>query len=103
MPDLLPWITAYHRSTTGKTFNQAYRDYIAEFRGDAALLQIARETYARLVGLDNALAGNLVHRDHIQYVQMVSLGKMLATYDEVLKHAARSSAGERTADDQEAG
>lgn len=99
MSDLMPWITAYYRSTQNKPFNQAYQDYVDAFRSDPVLLQIALETNARLTTLDNSLGGKLIHRDHIQYVQMVSLRKMLANYDEVMKHAARStSAGERGAE-----
>lgn len=101
MPDLTPWIVAHHRSTTGKTFKAEYADHVSAFKADAALLAHAKAEHARLIGLDAALAGKLQQRDHDQYVQMVSIQRMLANHEDHLtnerKQQQRARPGKRTA------
>jgi hypothetical protein len=82
MPDLVPWIMAHHRQTTGMSCDRSYADHVTAFKEDPDLLAAAREEHARLVALDNALANKLAQRDHIEYVRMISLGEMLKNHDE---------------------
>jgi hypothetical protein len=88
---LAPWIIAQHRRTTGKSFQPDYVDHIAAFSRDPQLLALARAEHAKLSELNSALAGKLASRDHNQHARMMSIGQMLANYEETLNATGRSA------------